>query len=137
PIGALYLFFLRIRRPPRSTLFPYTTLFRSHVDERRGVPAAVQKIVHARDGVAALRAAVALQARLNPGVWAIVRAFDAVRRHDAAAERSWQDRHAHRLEGARLMVRRLVREGILRRDLSEAAAADLLWNLTSLRTWED
>src|SRR5258706_2744316 len=24
-----------IRRPPRSTLFPYTTLFRSPVDERR------------------------------------------------------------------------------------------------------
>src|SRR2546422_4472401 len=24
-----------IRRPPRSTLFPYTTLFRSHVDNRR------------------------------------------------------------------------------------------------------
>ena len=23
-------FFLMIRRPPRSTLFPYTTLFRSH-----------------------------------------------------------------------------------------------------------
>src|SRR5215208_7930157 len=23
-------FFLRIRRPPRSTLFPYTTLFRAH-----------------------------------------------------------------------------------------------------------
>src|SRR2546429_2670289 len=26
----LYFFFLMIRRPPRSTLFPYTTLFRSH-----------------------------------------------------------------------------------------------------------
>src|SRR5476649_269795 len=26
-----YVFFLMIRRPPRSTLFPYTTLFRSHV----------------------------------------------------------------------------------------------------------
>src|SRR3712207_1519505 len=25
----LYMFFLMIRRPPRSTLFPYTTLFRS------------------------------------------------------------------------------------------------------------
>src|SRR3712207_8592921 len=24
------MFFLMIRRPPRSTLFPYTTLFRSH-----------------------------------------------------------------------------------------------------------
>src|SRR2546430_3466218 len=36
----LFFFFLMIRRPPRSTLFPYTTLFRSrasrlhHVDQR-------------------------------------------------------------------------------------------------------
>src|SRR2546430_4408700 len=28
----MYFFFLMIRRPPRSTLFPYTTLFRSAVD---------------------------------------------------------------------------------------------------------
>src|SRR5258708_9106527 len=28
---ALFFFFLMIRRPPRSTLFPYTTLFRSRV----------------------------------------------------------------------------------------------------------
>src|SRR3712207_8273916 len=27
--NTLYCFFLMIRRPPRSTLFPYTTLFRS------------------------------------------------------------------------------------------------------------
>src|SRR2546425_10074849 len=27
---AFFFFFLMIRRPPRSTLFPYTTLFRSH-----------------------------------------------------------------------------------------------------------
>src|SRR2546427_7331892 len=29
----LFFFFLMIRRPPRSTLFPYTTLFRSLVDQ--------------------------------------------------------------------------------------------------------
>src|SRR3989442_9976323 len=29
----LPFFFLMIRRPPRSTLFPYTTLFRSHLPE--------------------------------------------------------------------------------------------------------
>src|SRR5450432_4568623 len=29
PCFLLYVFFLMIRRPPRSTLFPYTTLFRS------------------------------------------------------------------------------------------------------------
>src|SRR5437667_8742178 len=32
PHGCCVLFFLMIRRPPRSTLFPYTTLFRSSVD---------------------------------------------------------------------------------------------------------
>src|SRR5258705_7876684 len=30
-----FFFFLMIRRPPRSTLFPYTTLFRSVSIERR------------------------------------------------------------------------------------------------------
>src|SRR5438552_10466405 len=30
-----FFFFLIIRRPPRSTLFPYTTLFRSHTDQER------------------------------------------------------------------------------------------------------
>src|SRR2546430_7341766 len=29
PTRFLFFFFLMIRRPPRSTLFPYTTLFRS------------------------------------------------------------------------------------------------------------
>src|SRR5687768_7130078 len=31
----LFLFFLLIPRPPRSTLFPYTTLFRSPTYQRR------------------------------------------------------------------------------------------------------
>src|SRR5215207_10427819 len=36
--GLSFFFFLMIRRPPRSTLFPYTTLFRSrHGDDARQV----------------------------------------------------------------------------------------------------
>src|SRR2546422_3355954 len=35
-MSLLFFFFLMIRRPPRSTLFPYTTLFRS-VDDLFGV----------------------------------------------------------------------------------------------------
>src|SRR3712207_7304086 len=54
-------FFLMIRRPPRSTLFPYTTLFRSAGLPGRGVPPPVRAGVHApcrrRAGVAALRGA--------------------------------------------------------------------------------
>src|SRR5688572_32185382 len=35
----LLFFFLMIRRPPRSTLFPYTTLFRSPREEASSAPA--------------------------------------------------------------------------------------------------
>src|SRR5215510_15963945 len=35
-----FFFFLMIRRPPRSTLFPYTTLFRSRGGHRGRLPAA-------------------------------------------------------------------------------------------------
>src|SRR5579875_682487 len=33
-VGPFSVFFLMIRRPPRSTLFPYTTLFRSSRSRR-------------------------------------------------------------------------------------------------------
>src|SRR6266545_5892389 len=33
----IFFFFLMIRRPPRSTLFPYTTLFRPRRDAGRNV----------------------------------------------------------------------------------------------------
>src|SRR5438105_14476740 len=38
------LFFLMIRRPPRSTLFPYTTLFRSTRPGRVDVPAVAEQL---------------------------------------------------------------------------------------------
>src|SRR2546427_8810870 len=34
----MLFFFLMIRRPPRSTLFPYTTLFRSENQDQEGTP---------------------------------------------------------------------------------------------------
>src|SRR6266436_2475640 len=40
---AVFLFFLMIQRPPRSTLFPYTTLFRSAVDR---VARGRERVVH-------------------------------------------------------------------------------------------
>src|SRR5207248_11756857 len=41
PLVSLF-FFLLIRRPPRSTLFPYTTLFRSPINRQR-------RLRHVRD----------------------------------------------------------------------------------------
>src|SRR2546430_6588928 len=48
----LYFFFLMIRRPPRSTLFPYTTLFRSHCLDQRlsqlAVPVEIREAVNSQ-----------------------------------------------------------------------------------------
>src|SRR2546428_13211075 len=43
-----FFFFLMIRRPPRSTLFPYTTLFRSPIREVRSLQDLVDKAVSPR-----------------------------------------------------------------------------------------
>src|SRR2546429_9349782 len=45
-----FFFFLMIRRPPRSTLFPYTTLFRSHraADGQIRVPGGRQPLHESR-----------------------------------------------------------------------------------------
>src|SRR5215475_15566886 len=43
-------FFLMIRRPPRSTLFPYTTLFRSH--HRQGGDHRAEPRLRRRHGLA-------------------------------------------------------------------------------------
>jgi AcrR family transcriptional regulator len=108
-----------------------------YADERRRLGAEVQKIIEAPDAVTSLELMVAMQARMNPGVWAVARAFDAVRRRDPVAERSWQDRQRSRLAGCRHLIARVVDEGLLRPGLRADVAVDLLWTLTSLRTWEE
>src|SRR2546425_8013538 len=50
PYVLSFFFFLMIRRPPRSTLFPYTTLFRS---SERGL--ALARTPRERDYLAAIR----------------------------------------------------------------------------------
>src|SRR3712207_8813279 len=58
-----------IRRPPRSTLFPYTTLFRSRLERREGVRSLVghqaveQAVVDRRDPVAGRRLTGPLEER--------------------------------------------------------------------------
>src|SRR5439155_24679186 len=62
-LDAILFFFLMIRRPPRSTLFPYTTLFRSVLvaDLREGVAAAHALLVGRRSFEDACRDDVAFR----------------------------------------------------------------------------
>src|SRR5256885_11212506 len=47
----VFFFFLMIRRPPRSTLFPYTTLFRSHFERDDALGASLlARFARAGDG---------------------------------------------------------------------------------------
>src|SRR3989449_11771562 len=59
-----------IRRPPRSTLFPYTTLFRSAAARQNAGPAL--------EGVALFKVALARLHRLRPRLEDIQLAVDAV-----------------------------------------------------------
>ena len=49
-----------IRRPPRSTLFPYTTLFRSGTAGTEGLFAAIESRGHQASGVTGVNAATDL-----------------------------------------------------------------------------
>jgi AcrR family transcriptional regulator len=108
-----------------------------HLDAELGLPAEIRRIAEATSGAEQVEAMVSLQARTNPSLWAVARAVDAVRRTDPAADRAWQDRLDARLAGCRHIVARLESEGNLQAGLDASSAADILWTITSLRTWED
>ena len=74
---------------------------------------------------------------MNPDLYPVASAIDAVRRQDEALERAWQDRLDNRLRGARDIAARIEADGALRPGLSIDTAADLIWTMTSFRMWED
>src|SRR3712207_9547629 len=87
-----FLFFLMIRRPPRSTLFPYTTLFRSAGTET--AMAALQDVVNRFPN-----SPYARDARLK---------MDLARDHLAGKERS--EEHTSELQSRQYLVCRLLLE---------------------------
>src|SRR3712207_7120232 len=56
-----------IRRPPRSTLFPYTTLFRSSADRRASHPVLGHRRHGRKGGKRRLRPALPGRRRARPG----------------------------------------------------------------------
>src|SRR5256885_7296043 len=97
-----------IRRPPRSTLFPYTTLFRSHVgDFASAVDAYV--VLGARDGSRAGEAA--------DGLERVARAALAANDRGDAAKGLEIGRHTSELQSPCNLVCRLLLEKKKKQDL--------------------
>src|SRR3712207_7938415 len=80
----MFLFFLMIRRPPRSTLFPYTTLFRS-VGSRNGAAGKVQ-FCHYNDELGAAVGAVMAEADDADGAGAVPRMSCMLRSEEQTSE---------------------------------------------------
>lgn len=108
-----------------------------YADAMRGLVEELANIRAALSGTKTLLALIDLQARLSPGYKPLFDAFEVLRRHDADAEAAWQDRQLHRLAGCNAIVARLAAEGRLRGGLDHAAAADMVWTMTSTATWDD
>src|SRR3712207_7560991 len=94
----MIFFFLMIRRPPRSTLFPYTTLFRSYPDEST-VPAALAAFAH--DAGAAVHELV----ELLTAYWEV-----AIAPHWARFQVARSEEHTSELQSRQYLVCRLLLE---------------------------
>lgn len=85
----------------------------------------------------ALRAAVRVQADIKPKIQGLATSLELLRSTDAAAAEACEERENARLGRCRAVIDRLAAEGHLTAGWSHAAAAELFWSMTSLRSWED
>src|SRR3712207_8119732 len=88
-----------IRRPPRSTLFPYTTLFRSHVDDV--VAAVLELLRQAADALREVR-----QPRLRP----VHRQRERAPQRDVVVGQGRSEEHTSELQSRQYLVCRLLLE---------------------------
>src|SRR3712207_7422755 len=65
-----------IRRPPRSTLFPYTTLFRSLGAHSRQVSTTLVRMLHSKRVTEFVQKKVILIGSQQAGTWRLVRIGD-------------------------------------------------------------
>jgi AcrR family transcriptional regulator len=97
-----------------------------------------RRIAEAANGIAALQASAALQARAYPRVWAVMRALEtAARGNDNAAQSVCQAQARNSHNSCAITIDLLVRDNLLRPGLDAETATDLLWSLTSIAIWEE
>src|SRR5258706_1233581 len=99
-------FFLMIRRPPRSTLFPYTTLFRSFAPA--GTPAPVLQRLNAEINQVLTQPDMRAKLEATDNVATGGKAEDFARQIEAESQRS--EEHTSELQSLTKLVCRLLLE---------------------------
>ena len=106
--------------------------------ERTGISALADRTVwSAPDAAAALDAWAALFAAFAPEVLDFVRVLDGARRSDPDAAAVWRDQSEDRLQGCRRLADWLKRDGVLTTGWTVSSAADLIWAIASLQTYDE
>ncbi|WP_342070291.1 TetR/AcrR family transcriptional regulator [Yoonia algicola] len=125
---ALYLHY-----PNRAELLIAAT---KYLDERVNIDDSLAESRTATDGKARLSAFMRAWGNHIPVIYGIGRALMAMSETDTEARAAWDNRMAAVRHGCAAAVKALIRDGVLRADLTEASATDLLWTLLSVRNWE-
>jgi AcrR family transcriptional regulator len=108
-----------------------------HIQENLDVARRLRRIDEAASGEQMLVELVRFSAQYTPRMFPFARALDAVRRRDADAAAAWEGRMKSRLARAARIARRLAAEKRLAPGVNPREAADVIWSLTSIATWED
>jgi AcrR family transcriptional regulator len=125
---ALYLHF-----PTRAELLVATT---RHIDSVKNVDARLAASRAATSGRARLVAFISAWGGYIPEIYGMSVALRAMRANDAEAAAAWEDRMQAVRHGCAAAVQALAADKMLRPDLNEEVATDLLWTLLSVENWE-
>lgn len=105
-------------------------------DEAIGVPEILQPAREAKTAVEALDAGIAAYGAIEPQIYDVARVIYAARNSDEAAEAAWQDRMAARRDNIRQVTERLRAERLLAHGWTVDEAADFVWSIVSVHTYE-
>jgi len=125
---ALYLHF-----PTRAELLVAAT---RHIDSVKNVDARLAASRAATSGRERLETFISAWCGYIPEIHGVSVALRALRASDAEAAAAWDNRMQAVRHGCAAAVRALAADKMLRPDLNEKAATDLLWTLLSVENWE-
>ncbi|HEY7339990.1 MAG TPA: TetR/AcrR family transcriptional regulator [Ktedonobacterales bacterium] len=124
---ALYLHF-----GSRSELFIATA---RHVDDQLHLMERIQEACEA-EANRGIEALITWWANYVPDIYGLARALLTLRETDEAAAAAWADRMQAMYSGFRTAMQSIADCGLLSADWDTEQAADFLWALLSIETWE-
>jgi AcrR family transcriptional regulator len=105
-------------------------------DEMLRVADILRPVQEAKTALEALDRGVEAYVAIEPQIYDIASVIYAARRSDEAAEAAWQDRMVFRRGNIRRDMARLKKEGLLAEGWTVDQAADFVWALFSVHTYE-